>query len=282
MVTLSLLILADAFIMVCIYAFLLYRKEVAKEVGVLPKYMKAINKVYALFFVLFLSINFLGIRNLILHSEIIDTPLTMFVASFLVVTSTFIAINIVIMRLMIRFIVAIKLNQKDELTGFYNKSTGISRIDDALSSANSNIYVAMLDIDNFKMVNDIYGHLEGDVVLKRFSNIMQSKSSNHDILCRFGGDEFVIALVGKTEDQVANIFKDIRDEFNVFSKKYNRSMMSISIGYAKSYKTKHCKLCNAKNILYRADIALYTVKNAGKNAIHKYVHEDYVNLKVVE
>ena len=124
----------------------------------------------------------------------------------------------------------------------------------------------MLDMDNFKAVNDNYGHIAGDETLKVFAGTLKKFAGEGDILCRIGGDEFMIFVKGVTEkselsSRAADIISDFQKKFAALSFEIE---CSVSIGIAQTPEdgVEFNKLYNS------ADKALYYVKQNGKNAYH--------------
>lgn len=90
--------------------------------------------------------------------------------------------------------------RRDSLTGLFNQKTAKEIINDSLSrKPNSNFAIAVLDIDHFKQINDIYGHITGNRILKQLAAKIQTNVRNNDMVSRFGGDEFIIFLEYKTD-----------------------------------------------------------------------------------
>lgn len=158
--------------------------------------------------------------------------------------------------------------RKDSLTGIYNREIAKQLIDHVLINhpEDTNAMI-MLDIDDFKAVNDTYGHATGDLALKTLAEHLRNVFRQEDIVGRFGGDEFCVFMRGiPSADAVRKkcelLCKRLwdREEGNIdFS-------MTISIGIALS-DSSH----NSFNILYEcADEALYKAKNNGKNQIIVY------------
>ncbi len=89
----------------------------------------------------------------------------------------------------------------DKLTGLLNKASGIEKVTDMCSRMNGALTI--LDLDNFKLVNDLFGHEMGDNVLVAFADIMRNNTRNVDLVCRIGGDEFLAFLTGMEEEDAA-------------------------------------------------------------------------------
>jgi diguanylate cyclase (GGDEF)-like protein len=145
---------------------------------------------------------------------------------------------------------------RDELTGVYNR-----RVLDNIKCFGS---VAMCDLDDFKSVNDTYGHEMGDRVLKAFSKALLSCVRNDDIVCRFGGDEFVVFFVACAPELVKKRLEDL-----VIKLKKNNIYFSAGIS------TYNCN--NTLNdAIDEADSALYESKEKGKNQVSIYKKKSLV------
>lgn len=153
----------------------------------------------------------------------------------------------------------------DQLTGLYNKSAAEQSISEILSSdTNANHALFCIDLDNFKNINDTFGHLYGDKVLKELSSGIKELFRKSDILGRFGGDEFVIFV-----PNIPNI-EFIEAKAAELNKCFHRTYrdgdteltVSASIGIALSPKNGD----TYKTLYKNADEAAYKVKTSGKNA----------------
>lgn len=154
---------------------------------------------------------------------------------------------------------------QDVLTGLWNRAYTENAINEMISQEKKGA-LFMLDMDNFKAVNDNYGHIAGDETLKVFAGTLKKFAGEGDILCRIGGDEFMIFVKGVTEkselsSRAADIISDFQKKFAALSFEIE---CSVSIGIAQTPEDglEFDKLYNS------ADKALYYVKQNGKNAYH--------------
>ena len=155
-------------------------------------------------------------------------------------------------------------NYIDSLTGIYNRTKVKEYIEDFVSKGiNLQGVMILMDLDNFKSINDQLGHMEGDLVLKKFAEILITQFRTSDIVARLGGDEFIVFLpnfISKAglETKIDHILSIIRQELSPYYEKYN---LSVSIGVAylggnnKTY----------EDLYQSADEAMYTAKRGGKN-----------------
>ncbi|WP_412754718.1 diguanylate cyclase [Legionella donaldsonii] len=154
-----------------------------------------------------------------------------------------------------------ELATKDYLTGAINRNRFYEVAAISFASylrGNFNIAIMVIDIDNFKSVNDTYGHIEGDEQLKLVSSVCLNNIRATDYLCRFGGDEFIIlihGLDGKTlKNKADTIINAILNN--------EKAKVSISIGATIVDK----KDTNIDNLIARADKALYEAKKKQKGS----------------
>ena len=159
--------------------------------------------------------------------------------------------------------------EKDSLTGFLNRRSFEEKIEKFLRKPMSYGTFFMMDMDNFKSVNDTYGHLAGDELILIFADIIKNCVREQDFVCRVGGDEFAIFFPYLDKEKV--IRKRADEIMSCFAKERERlgySNCSVSIGIMTKY-------ANSNNMdydkLYKcADNALYYVKNNGKDDFHIY------------
>ena len=159
--------------------------------------------------------------------------------------------------------------RKDGLTGIYNRLYFKELFSAASAKAVENnipISVALFDIDKFKNVNDTYGHLMGDEVIKMVAHVSESYAEkNGGFACRYGGEEFLIALPGFDEKQALPILEDMHETIKSTGVRYND--MEIFINVCIGYST-YPSLCDDVELLVsRADKAMYYGKRNGRGRL---------------
>ena len=157
----------------------------------------------------------------------------------------------------------------DALTGVWNRSEILETLRRELERAarsKTATGLLMLDIDHFKNINDTYGHLTGDVVLKEVTQRIIRAVRGYDSVGRYGGEEFVIVLPGCTREQIEHGAERIRSAVDDGPIAANESTVSVtvSIGAAVTTVEKH-GLISDTEMLAAADSALYRAKKIGRN-----------------
>jgi len=161
------------------------------------------------------------------------------------------------------------LSHFDGLTGLYNRLMFVTIVHKEIHKikrTHQNLFFVILDIDDFKPINDTYGHLVGDEAIKITAQTLNHLLRVSDTIARFGGDEFVICIVDEDKNAASHIVNRILEEFNnktipiVRNNDKQELHINLSIGYT-SYKEKDV----FNTMLQRADQALYISKEAGKN-----------------
>jgi diguanylate cyclase (GGDEF)-like protein len=124
--------------------------------------------------------------------------------------------------------------------------------------------IIMGDVDNFKHLNDTYGHQAGDAILKEFAGIIQSKCRQTDIVARYGGEEFIVMLSGAGEKEAFDTAEKIRDGIQDRKFKFRNDICSatMSIGVAEFSNERE-----KEELVEKADKALYKAKHEGKNRV---------------
>lgn len=158
---------------------------------------------------------------------------------------------------------AIKLAETDLLTGIANRRRTNVVLDQAIVASQKEgrpLSIAMFDIDHFKRVNDTYGHVAGDKVLKRVVVAAAAELRDGDTIGRFGGEEFVIVLPNATSQNAILIAERVRQAIEGAD---SNPCVTISVGVAELARGEL-----AEALLIRADQALYAAKGKGRNTMH--------------
>lgn len=150
---------------------------------------------------------------------------------------------------------------KDSLSGLYNNAYVYEYLNNRIKHINSgDLSVLMMDIDNFKKINDQHGHLFGDKIIKQIASLLKESTSDDDVLGRYGGEEFIVILNNADFERSINVAEDIRTKIEHL-KINNETKVTISIGIA-FYNNE-----TAENLIKRADDQLYHAKKLGKNRV---------------
>ncbi|KZL91511.1 histidine kinase N-terminal 7TM domain-containing diguanylate cyclase [Clostridium magnum] len=168
-------------------------------------------------------------------------------------------------ELLIRSAIMEKMSKTDALTDMYNHRTFQEYFDtiiDQASRADNRFQLALLDIDNFKKINDTFGHSVGDIILKRISSIIKTMVTVDDISARYGGEEFALILTNKTLEQSLALLESIRKAIQDESHIELNSNVTVSVGVHEYYKGEP-----KEELFNKADEALYKAKHSGKNKI---------------
>lgn len=161
-----------------------------------------------------------------------------------------------------------KMAISDELTALFNRrglmDLGRREIDRARRFDHP-LSVAIMDLDNFKSINDTYGHIAGDQMLNQVADCCRSGFREIDIIARYGGDEIVVLLIENNLDQAYQIANRFRESIaaRVFKTDAGNLSTTISIGVAELTK----EMDNLTELIDTADRALYMAKEAGRNRI---------------
>lgn len=164
-----------------------------------------------------------------------------------------------------------ELSITDALTGLYNRRYFEQCADREFLRAaryKSHLTFAIIDIDFFKKINDTYGHLCGDKILKEVAFLLNESFRKTDIVFRYGGEEFVVILT-ETNAEAARIpLERLREkiESNTFRFKSQDLKVTISLGYSSDVEEAE----DAPELLSFADAALYRAKENGRNQIRNY------------
>lgn len=158
----------------------------------------------------------------------------------------------------------------DDLTGLLNRRAAIEALNKEVhraERAGNKLHVAICDIDNFKRINDTYGHFVGDQVLQSVSQTMQGIFRPYDLVARYGGEEFLIAISDKEEtatDAFSRLLQEI-SSLKIPAEGHDDIQLTLSLGLSSRAQSLSEK--TVSEMLIEADRRLYQAKAAGKNCI---------------
>jgi diguanylate cyclase (GGDEF)-like protein len=155
----------------------------------------------------------------------------------------------------------------------YNKGYFLQRLEAEVRKAAKTgrpLSLIIMDVDNFKRYNDTYGHPEGDVVLRTLAEVITAEIRDHDVGCRYGGEEFTVIFPDVAGDQILKAADRIRQSFarRTFQPDAGATVsVTVSIGMAQLRSGE-----DASCLIRRADKALYQSKQKGKNQVVAATH----------
>ncbi|MGB9807959.1 MAG: diguanylate cyclase [Thermosulfidibacteraceae bacterium] len=156
------------------------------------------------------------------------------------------------------------LLKRDPLTGIYNRRVLDEEVSMLLNLAkryNRNLSFVMLDLDNFKSVNDFYGHEVGDEVLKELVRVVKKRLRSSDVFLRFGGEEFLIVLPETDNEGAMKLAEDVRKAIENHTG-FPCGRLTVSVGV-----TSYREGDTLDSIIIRVDEAMYNSKRRGKNRV---------------
>ena len=159
----------------------------------------------------------------------------------------------------------------DSLTGLLNKSAVTERAVEMCRSGRG--YLMVIDIDSFKLVNDIYGHDMGDKILIDFASLLTSSISHKNLVGRIGGDEFIAFIEGIEKKELAEFADELNIEFLRHARGILGDQMSVPLGVSIGAVLIPESGTDFPDLFRMADKALYIVKNNGKHGLEIYSTE---------
>jgi diguanylate cyclase (GGDEF)-like protein len=165
----------------------------------------------------------------------------------------------------------------DSLTGLLNHSSILNRLTVEVARAKqqgSSLSFIMIDIDNFKLINDNYGHPFGDAVIKKLASLLMVNLRSRDIIGRYGGEEFALILPGANLENSGKICNHLRRLFSqsCFTINDQNVFATLSAGVACFDGTN-----DANSIVIQADNALYKAKKNGRDQVVLYTDTDFID-----
>ena len=161
----------------------------------------------------------------------------------------------------------------DSVTGAFNVRYLKDRLGEEVARAerdNTAVSVLFLDLDSFKVVNDLHGHARGDEVLRSTAQFLQRMVRSGDVVCRYGGDEFTVILpstrLPEAQEAAERIRQDFEENVAKGAGELGKSRLSVSVGCSEYPALAE----NADALLAQSDAALYGAKHSGRDAVRAY------------
>jgi diguanylate cyclase (GGDEF)-like protein len=154
----------------------------------------------------------------------------------------------------------------DELTGIYNRRFFLSKVKTQLEKPRFIVSLLLIDLDDFKSINDTYGHVAGDQILAAFAALMSKTYADRGIIGRFGGEEFALFLTGSDEQESleeAERFRELVQDQVFIIYEETRIFLTVSMGIACANKPE----TTFEELYQQTDDALYVSKKTGKNKV---------------
>jgi len=158
-----------------------------------------------------------------------------------------------------------RLSDTDDLTGLANRRKLRKRLDEELSLSNRHglpLSLMMLDLDYFKSINDTWGHLQGDQVLRELSSLCEGILREEDLMARLGGEEFAVLLPLTPESFCRQLAERLRQQISEHDFGVGCGQITVSIGIAQ-----HRVGDTRESFMQRVDDSLYAAKHGGRNCV---------------
>ncbi|ADU97510.1 GGDEF domain-containing protein [Thermovibrio ammonificans] len=160
-----------------------------------------------------------------------------------------------------------KMAVRDPLTGLYNRAFALSYLSQELEKLKrgelQNVCLAYVDLDNFKLVNDLLGHQVGDMVLSDVADILQNSFRRSDLVARLGGDEFVVICTNCNTEKIESRLKSVK---NHIEERYRKFNLSMSYGLASAPQDGK----EAEHLIKIADEKMYRFKKENKKRLRHH------------
>ncbi|WEK55016.1 MAG: response regulator [Candidatus Cohnella colombiensis] len=178
----------------------------------------------------------------------------------------------------------------DELTGAYNRkyfNRTLRQLIMDFQRTKRVFTIAIMDLDHFKRVNDTYGHLKGDEVLRSFAEVVMELKREEDSLCRYGGEEFALLLPNTSKEQAVHVLDRIRERLS--ARLFEADGGPFQVTFTSGVTDIHLDNMHAEQLVEEADQALYVGKESGRNQtvifapqLISHNYEQMLNIVVVD
>jgi two-component system, cell cycle response regulator len=162
-----------------------------------------------------------------------------------------------------------EMSIRDELTGMYNRRYFQDALEREISGAQRyrhSLALCIIDLDHFKLVNDSYGHLCGDLVLQEFGKLLGDSIRKYDVACRYGGEEFAVILPDTSLDKALALCEQFRERVANHIFAYNDVTLQITASVGVTARPAKSETAG-KQLVELADKALYRAKSQGRNKV---------------
>ncbi len=161
-----------------------------------------------------------------------------------------------------------KLSSTDELTGYPNRRAVLERLQQEIARSvryGTPLAVVLLDLDHFKQINDRYGHLVGDAVLRALARLLRRCRRDTDLIGRYGGEEFLMILPNTDRQGGALLCRRVRDQLQANPVRVTRDLLRITASFGVAELGAGCG--TTEELLETADRNLYAAKAQGRNRV---------------
>ena len=159
-----------------------------------------------------------------------------------------------------------RLARVDELTGLYNRRAFYEQGNVLVNSSlrnTSELAVILMDVDNFKAINDQFGHAAGDDTLKQIGSIMRQRLRKSDVFARVGGEEFAMLLPQTSLQKATQLAEDLRQAIQAEPVIYENERITVTASFGVT-----SGISDIDSLVCQADSAMYQAKEAGRNSVH--------------
>ena len=159
----------------------------------------------------------------------------------------------------------------DELTKLFNRRYFVEALEGEYERAiryGTEMALIMMDLDYFKVINDTYGHLAGDMVLSKIGNLLNTHVRRNDLACRYGGEEFAVILPSVSKESTYAAYDRFREKVFAQPFEYESKQFSITVSIGIAYSNSAESI---NDLLAHADQALYQAKEENRNKIVTYI-----------
>lgn len=161
----------------------------------------------------------------------------------------------------------------DTLTGLLNRRAFFERLEGEVQRCQRfdlPLSIMMLDIDNFKSVNDTYGHQVGDIVLQKVSSEINRVVRKYDFVGRYGGEELIVCLPGVDASLAAEIAERLRksvEKLTIYLDNEDKKKINVTASFGYTIADKNTDMSNIDRQVFKADEGVYIAKKQGKNRV---------------